>query len=104
MSDDHRALLRHMVATLAYRGGKVLRDAPAGFGDFHAPGVKNAPRVLLAHVVDLIDWARRGCEGDEDAYVVSEPTTWEDRGRRASMPRSRVSTARPRRQRRSKCR
>jgi hypothetical protein len=77
MSDDHRALLRHMVATLAYRGAKVLRDAPSGFGDFHAPGVKNAPRVLLAHVVDLIDWARRGCEGDEDAYVTSKPTTWE---------------------------
>ena len=38
MSDRDRAMLRHMVATLAYRGGKVLRDAPAGFGDFRAPG------------------------------------------------------------------
>ncbi len=77
MSDRDRAVLRHMVATLAYRGGKVLRDAPAGFGDFRAAGALNTPRVLLAHIVDLIDWARRSCEGDEDAYVISEPTTWE---------------------------
>jgi hypothetical protein len=77
MSDRDRALLRHMIATLAYRGGKVLRDAPAGFGDFTAPGVLNTPRVLLAHVVDLVDWARRFCTGDEDAYVIAEPSTWD---------------------------
>ncbi|MDQ3949322.1 MAG: hypothetical protein M3282_03165 [Gemmatimonadota bacterium] len=28
---DARLLLRHTLATLAYRGGKVLRDAPLGF-------------------------------------------------------------------------
>jgi hypothetical protein len=77
MSDRDRALLRHMVATLAYRGGKVLRDAPADFGDFRAPGALNTPRVLLSHIVDLLDWARRSCEGDEEAFTISEPTTWE---------------------------
>jgi hypothetical protein len=77
MSDRDRAVLRHMIATLAYRGGKALRGAPAGFGDFAAPGALNTPRVLLAHVVDLVDWARRFCTGDEDAYVISEPTTWD---------------------------
>lgn len=77
MSDHDRALLRHMAATLAYRGGKVLRDAPAGFGEFTAPGVLNRPRVLLSHVADLVEWACRACEGDEDAYVIGEPGTWE---------------------------
>ena len=27
-------MLRHTLATLAYRAGKVLRDAPNGFGEF----------------------------------------------------------------------
>ena len=33
-SDAGRQLLRHTVATLAYRGGKALRGAPADFGAF----------------------------------------------------------------------
>jgi hypothetical protein len=32
--DPKRELLRHTVATLAYRGGKTLRDAPEGFAAF----------------------------------------------------------------------
>ena len=32
-SNEQRALLRHMLATLAYRAAKVLRDAPPGFGE-----------------------------------------------------------------------
>jgi hypothetical protein len=31
-----RDLLRHCLATVAYRGGKALRDAPASFADFQA--------------------------------------------------------------------
>ena len=31
---DDIAFLRHCLATMAYRGGKILRDAPDGFGDF----------------------------------------------------------------------
>lgn len=30
--DSKREMLRHTVATLAYRGGKTLRGAPDGFG------------------------------------------------------------------------
>jgi hypothetical protein len=88
MSDRDRAVLRHMIATLAYRAGKVLRGAPAGFGDFAAPGALNTPRVLLAHVVDLVEWARRFCTGDEDAYVISEPTTWDRAVQTAPLPAS----------------
>ena len=32
--DEKRALLRHTVATVAYRGGKAVRDAPPGFAEF----------------------------------------------------------------------
>jgi hypothetical protein len=58
MSDDRarRNLLRHALATLAYRGAKAFRDAPAGFSDFRAaPGSRSAGEIL-AHIGDLLDW------------------------------------------------
>ncbi|MGD9904840.1 MAG: hypothetical protein AB7U83_15355 [Vicinamibacterales bacterium] len=76
LSDRDRAVLRHMVATLAYRGGKALRDAPDGFGDFQPAGVKNPPRVVLAHIGDLLQWATRFVRGDADSFVIATPGTW----------------------------
>ena len=35
-----RGLLRHTLAVLAYRGGKVLRDSPEGFADFVERGFR----------------------------------------------------------------
>lgn len=58
MSDDRarRALLRHTLATLAYRGAKAFRDPPPGFEGFRAaPGSRSAGEIL-AHVGDLLDW------------------------------------------------
>ncbi|HEU5466549.1 MAG TPA: hypothetical protein VFU75_06640 [Gemmatimonadales bacterium] len=58
MSDDRarRTLLRHALATLAYRGAKAFRDAPEGFVDFRAaPGSRSAGEIL-AHIGDLLDW------------------------------------------------
>lgn len=72
------ALLRHMLATIAYRGGKTLRDAPADFATFQAPGAANTPIVLLAHMGDLIEWAQRYCQGEENSYRVAEPLAWPD--------------------------
>ena len=31
--NSKREMLRHTVATLAYRGGKAIKDAPEGFGE-----------------------------------------------------------------------
>ena len=36
MTDGKSALLRHTLATIAYRGGKALRGAPADFAEFRA--------------------------------------------------------------------
>src|SRR5258708_36075887 len=55
MSDSGRDFLRHTVATLAYRGGKVVRDAPAGFASYE--GGTRPPARILAHIGDLLDWA-----------------------------------------------
>jgi len=58
MSDDRarRTLLRHALATLAYRGAKAFRDPPPGFEAFRAaPGSRSAGEIL-AHIGDLLDW------------------------------------------------
>ena len=55
--DPRIELLRHAVATLAYRGGKALRGAPASFADFQLPGGSRPPVALLAHIGDLLDWS-----------------------------------------------
>lgn len=58
-----RDLLRHTVATLAYRGAKTLRGAPAGFGAFRAAETARTPVEILAHIGDLLDWAVELCNG-----------------------------------------
>ncbi len=47
-TDPKREMLRHTVATLAYRGGKTLRDAPAGFASFRIGGTTRTPGQILA--------------------------------------------------------
>lgn len=76
LTPEERALLRHMIATLAYRGGKVVRDAPADFAGFKPAGAFNTPLALLAHVADLLEWTRRFCDGDEESYRVTPPGEW----------------------------
>jgi hypothetical protein len=56
-ADPKRELLRHTLATLAYRGGKALRNAPDGFAGFQAGGGVRTPGQILAHLGDLLDWA-----------------------------------------------
>jgi hypothetical protein len=60
-----RDLLRHTVATLAYRGGKALRRAPAGFADFRPYPSSRAAGEVLAHMSDLLDWALSLARGQE---------------------------------------
>ena len=70
-------LLRHTVATLAYRGGKALRGAPAGFSGFQtAPGVRT-PGQILAHLGDLLDWALSLAQGKQE-WRDSPPRSWEE--------------------------
>jgi hypothetical protein len=55
---DDRALLRHFLASLAYRTQKALRDAPAAFGSFvPAKGVRT-PSTLVRHMTSVLGFAR----------------------------------------------
>ena len=65
-------MLRHAVATLAYRGGKALRGAPAEFASYGT----RTPGEILAHVCDLFDWALTIADGKEK-WRNSQPQTWD---------------------------
>jgi len=75
--DDSRVYLRHAIATLAYRGGKVLRGVPDGFGAFDPGHGTRTPAAILAHVCDLLDWASSFARGQE-VWQDSEPGRWDD--------------------------
>jgi hypothetical protein len=74
--DDKRALLRHMVATVAYRGGKAVRGAPASFATFSGDGTDRTAVKILAHLGDLYDWALTQAKGAE-AWNDSTPLAWD---------------------------
>jgi hypothetical protein len=71
---SERALLRHTVATVAYRGGKTIRDTPAAFANFADAG--KTPAKILAHVGDLFDWALSMAKGAQKWHD-SEPLEWD---------------------------
>lgn len=68
-------LFRHALATLAYRGGKVLRDAPAEFATFRASETTRTPIEIVAHINDLLGWTIALADGGK--WRVSTPSTWE---------------------------
>ena len=72
IDDSARHLLRHTVATLAYRGGKALRGVSADVAAFKAGPATRTPAQILAHVCDLLDWALSLARGDQ-AWQDSQP-------------------------------
>jgi hypothetical protein len=71
-----REFLRHTLATLAYRAGKALRDAPPEFAAFTiAPGTRT-PAQIVAHLGDLFDWALSLARGHQ-AWRESMPRVWD---------------------------
>jgi hypothetical protein len=75
-SDPARQLLRHAVATVAYRGGKALRGAPETFATFTLGDSPRTPANILAHMGDLFDWALSMARG-EAAWRDSQPLAWD---------------------------
>lgn len=76
MTSDDLSLLRHTVATLAYRGGKAVRHAPAEFAAFKAEPTTRTPAEILAHIGDLLDWAFGMADGRQDWHD-STPLPWQ---------------------------
>jgi hypothetical protein len=72
-----RDLLRHTLATLAYRGGKALRDVPPSFGAFHAGEGARTPVEIVAHMGDLMEWALTQAQGSE-RWEAATAAAWDD--------------------------
>ncbi len=79
--DPKSQLLRHMVATLAYRGGKVLRNTPPSFDSFRVGKTSRTPAQIFAHIGDLLDWALLLAKG-EHVWHDSTPIPWDQEVRR----------------------
>ena len=80
-TDTARELLRHTLATVAYRGGKALRDAPAEFATFRACETTRTPLEILAHLGDLFGWAASIARGKEE-WKGAEPQGWDQEAAR----------------------
>ena len=52
-----RAVVRHLVATLAYRAAKVLRGVPVDFATRTFGDASRRPVHIVAHLGDLMAWA-----------------------------------------------
>jgi hypothetical protein len=77
--DEKRELLRHTLATLAYRAARALEGAPDHFAGFSAAG--RLPVQILAHMSDLFDWALSMAMGQE-RWHATQPRAWAEEKQR----------------------
>jgi hypothetical protein len=73
--DKARELLRHTVATVAYRATRALENTDGKFGDYG--GAVRRPVEILAHMSDLFDWALSMAEG-QPVWHSSEARSWDE--------------------------
>ena len=76
-SDPKRVLLRHAVATVAFRGGIAVSDAPADFAGFRVVESARTPVEILAHSGDLLYGSLHLLRG-ELVHFASEPLPWNE--------------------------
>lgn len=75
-SDSERHFLRHVLAVIAYRGGRVVGGAPQEFAAFRAAESDRTPSQILAHVGDLLDWALSQLQGTP-VWRETPPCGWD---------------------------
>jgi len=73
--DLKREVLRHLLATVAYRGGLAVSDAPEGFAQFRAYETTRTPGEILAHIGDLLEGSLYLAKG-EMVSLTSAPLPW----------------------------
>jgi len=77
--DEKRELLRHALATLAYRAARALEGAPDHFAGFDGAG--RLPVQILTHMGDLFDWALSAAIGQEKWHA-TQPRAWAEEKQR----------------------
>ena len=74
-SELNREMFRHIIASLAYRATKTLRDVPDAFATFRMDAKSRTPVEILAHMGDLFDWTLSMVKGEE-IWHDSHPQDW----------------------------
>jgi hypothetical protein len=77
--DEKRELMRHVLATVAYRAARALDGAAEGFAGFDGAG--RTPEQILAHMGDLFDWALSMAKGDQ-RWTPVPPRGWAEEKQR----------------------
>jgi len=75
MTDAKREMLRHTLATLAYRGCKATRDAPESFAEYKSGADGRTAGQILAHMGDLMEWGLSIARGAQK-WSDSKPRGW----------------------------
>ena len=70
-------MIRHALATLAYRASKAVRGAPSDFGTFPTGPTTRTPGEILAHMGDLMAWALTIAQ-NRIQWRVNSPQAWSD--------------------------
>jgi hypothetical protein len=73
--DPSVSMLRHALATVAYRGAKAIRGAPPEFAGFRLTPATRTSSEILAHIGDLFDWALALAQGRPEWHD-SAPLPW----------------------------
>ncbi len=84
MADPKVDFLRHTLATLAYRGGRAVRNAPADFGDFTTGNPPKKAVDILSHIGDLLEWSVTIADG-QPQWRTATALSWEQEVNRFFM-------------------
>jgi hypothetical protein len=77
MFDPKRDILRHLVATIVFRGNVAIRDAPDDFAGFKIEESVRTPGEILAHIGDLLQGSAYLLKG-EMIHLNSSPLPWNE--------------------------
>lgn len=76
-ADVKREVLRHVVATVVYRGRIAVADAPENFAAFRLHAETRTPGEILAHIGDLLEGSLYLVRG-ELVHLMSSPLPWDE--------------------------
>jgi len=77
MSDPKIDLLRHLVATIVFRGNVAVRDSNDSFASFKLTDDVRTPSDILAHIGDLLEGSLMLIKG-EMRMINSVALPWDD--------------------------
>jgi hypothetical protein len=71
-----RLILRHLLATIAYRAGKAIRGTPDAFGQHRQTPDSPSSAEIVAHMGDLMEWVLRMLRG-APSWTTATPLPWD---------------------------